>query len=192
MTNLGRIALTFATSVASLAVAAGLPMPADSTGGYVGTEACRPCHPSAFEIWVSSPHARTALYLSTQTGREMEAREAERERRTGEKFECRRCHEPPGPGVVAKFGPGYHPEDGVQCETCHGPGEEHVIVETAKDTLSGHKIFNPKNGNDFCQICHYEEKPFHVPAELRTPLFDYKTAWKRIAHPTPPGERNRR
>lgn len=187
-----RMSVLPAILAGALAMGAGLPLPRDSTETYVGTETCRPCHRTAFETWVRSDHARSGLVFGMMMGREMMGKAMARQEHTGEAFECRACHAPPGASIVGRFGPCYHPEDGVQCETCHGPGGEHVRIETLKDTLAGHRIFVAKQRADLCQVCHYDEKPFHVREVLRTPPFDYESAWRRTAHPTPAEERSRR
>lgn len=116
-------------------------------------------------------------------------RAEQRERNTGKRFDCKACHAPPGDAAAARYGRDYHAEDGVQCETCHGPGEVHTRIETAEDTLGGRKIFVPARNSDLCQTCHYDEKPFHVANVLGVPVFAYEKAWPRIAHPTPAEER---
>ena len=184
--------LALATGWLSAAVAGGLPMPADSTGGYVGAETCLRCHPSAFQTWVYSGHARASLVFGTRRGMGMMRMDEREAARAGQAFPCRTCHAPPAQEFSRWIGPGYHPEDGVQCETCHGPGAEHLRVEAARDTLGGHKIYNPPPNNDLCQACHYEEKPYHTRAQLGMPVFDYGTWWSHIAHPTPQEERARR
>ncbi len=170
----------------------GPPIPGGPSNEYVGAERCRPCHIHAFETWVHSAHARSGLVFGMRAGAYMMQDAEARLRETGEEFPCATCHRPPGRPTVHTAGPDFHPENGVQCEVCHGPGGTHVAAETVGDTLTGHRIIRPEPVTRLCDRCHYDEKPFHVRAELGTPAFEFQTWWQRIAHPTPPEEKERR
>jgi peroxiredoxin len=87
---------------------------------YVGSEACQSCHVPEFETWGASPHARSIDSLAAKG-------------KTGE-ADCLSCH-------TTAFGrDGGFPVGGdvdahadlarVGCESCHGPGGDH-IGETA-------------------------------------------------------------
>jgi len=89
---------------------------------YVGSDSCRECHASEFQTWAASPHAAAATTLS-KAGRSSDAA-------------CLACH-------TTGFGqPGGFPKDGavqahsdlarVGCESCHGPGGDHVEQGAAK------------------------------------------------------------
>lgn len=95
------------------------PLEGDAGNGYVGSEACRTCHPEASDQWAHSSHAAAFNTLLT----------------VGRQFypECVSCH-------VTGFGyeTGYRintPERNhlaeVGCETCHGPGKKHVNTPLA-------------------------------------------------------------
>jgi peroxiredoxin/nitrate/TMAO reductase-like tetraheme cytochrome c subunit len=83
---------------------------------HVGSDSCRDCHMSEYETWAASPHAAAVSTLS-KAGESANA-------------DCLSCH-------TTGFGrPGGFPKDGaveshqdvarVGCESCHGPGGEHV------------------------------------------------------------------
>ena len=89
---------------------------------HVGSDACRSCHEGEYETWAASPHAAAVETLS-KAGKSTHA-------------DCLACH-------TTGFGrPGGFPRDGsvkshtdlarVGCESCHGPGAEHVKQDTAK------------------------------------------------------------
>ena len=82
----------------------------------MGSEACRGCHPAEFATWSKSPHARAIQSLETK--------------KKASDAACLRCH-------TTGFGrDGGFPSGGVAsqnadrarvgCESCHGPGTEHV------------------------------------------------------------------
>ena len=59
---------------------------------------------------------------------------------------------------------GFHLEDGLQCEACHGAGRTH-----AESSSGGYGA----TGEQTCRSCHTDE---------RNPDFDYETAWGKIKH----------
>ena len=93
-----------------------------TTADYVGSEACQSCHSAEYATWGSSPHAHSLASLATKN-------------KTGDR-ECLACH-------TTGYGrPGGFPEDGdanhqvdlarVGCESCHGPGSDHVAEGSTK------------------------------------------------------------
>jgi peroxiredoxin len=109
-----------------------LPTAAD----HVGSLACQSCHPAEFETWSGGPHARAVASLA-KTGKEADA-------------DCLACH-------TTAFGrSGGFPEDAavaqhedlarVGCESCHGPGGDHVKEGTPK-------IGNIVSLGDKCDSC---------------------------------------
>ena len=94
-----------------------LPTRAD----YVGSNACQSCHPAEFTTWETSPHGHAVETL-------------EKKGKAGES-DCLACHTT-AYGKSGGFPPSSpaasHPDLArVGCESCHGPGGEHV-GETAK------------------------------------------------------------
>ena len=89
---------------------------------YVGSAACQSCHEAEHATWSDQPHARSLASLESK-GKAADTA-------------CLTCH-------TTGFGrPGGFPEDGapadhpdlasVGCESCHGPGGEHVKDDVAK------------------------------------------------------------
>jgi hypothetical protein len=121
---------------------------------YVGSPACASCHASAFAWWRN--HAHGAAYLTLQ------------QRHKEFNLDCVGCHvtgyEQPGGSTVT------HNLDlalvGVGCESCHGPGAEHVEnpeVKLVRDT--------PEST---CVVCHNEE---------HSDLFDYEEYLQNLVVP---------
>jgi len=89
---------------------------------YVGSAACRSCHAAEYETWSASPHAQAVETLAAV-------------RKQGNP-DCLRCHTTgfgrPG-GFPEKGLAAEHPDrSGVGCESCHGPGGDHVAEGAAK------------------------------------------------------------
>jgi len=85
-----------------------------TAAAYVGSEACQSCHADEHAAWSQHPHAR-ALDTLAAKGEQANA-------------ECVRCHST-GLGRPGGFalGAGAQPAlAGVGCESCHGPGGDHV------------------------------------------------------------------
>ena len=95
-------------------------LPSDSA--YVGSEACRSCHAQEFETWHAGPHAGA---LASLEGRN----------RTDD-ADCLRCHTTgfdrnggfPAGGAAADHADLAR----VGCESCHGPGANHVAEGSRK------------------------------------------------------------
>ena len=89
---------------------------------YLGSAACRSCHAAEYETWSASPHAHTVETLAAV-------------HKQGNP-DCLRCHTTgfgrPG-GFPEKGLPPEHADlAGVGCESCHGPGGDHVAEGAAK------------------------------------------------------------
>ena len=125
---------------------------------YAGTPSCVQCHSSAAKVWRESGHARAFATLATF--------------QADADPNCISCH-------TVGFGTatGYRRDAGagspfcnVGCESCHGPGAEHVKVRTFGGQDGAH--FRSVGAGD-CQKCHHGE--FSRP-------FDYAAFWPNIAH----------
>jgi peroxiredoxin len=88
----------------------------------VGSEACQSCHPAEYATWSKSAHAHAVASLEKKG--------------KAEDADCLRCHTTgfgrPG-GFPADAGPAAHPDLArVGCESCHGPGGDHVAQGSKK------------------------------------------------------------
>jgi len=146
---------------------------------YVGTQSCKSCHSETYRIWVGSKHARTYVVLGTMMA--MKMGENERVKTSPQKSaKCLTCHATAATVSREYRTPDFHIEEGVKCESCHGPGEQHVkkaITEGKEDAMQA-KLLKPKE--DDCMTCH---KPKNSHKMLKKKPFDYATFWKKIAHP---------
>ena len=124
---------------------------------FAGSESCLGCHASAAIVWRESSHARA---FATLVSREADADP-----------NCLGCH-------TVGFGTpgGYRREFGAEklvnvgCESCHGPGAQHV-AQRQRGEADGAK-FRPLGAGD-CQKCHHGE--FSRP-------FDFDKFWPLIRH----------
>jgi hypothetical protein len=94
----------------------GMPALAGARTGYVGSEACKDCHKTAFAIWGKTDHAKAYQTLVTAKNPSLRQYDAE----------CIVCHT-----IGFRYEGGFADADrtpklrNVGCESCHGPCEVH-------------------------------------------------------------------
>jgi hypothetical protein len=177
--------------LAGLLVGSGVGVAATSQGAkpnrYIGADKCKNCHKSEetgdqFGHWMSSMHAKAFETLATP---EAKAAAAERSIEDPQKSDgCVKCH-------VTAFGlpeeaikKGFDRTMGVQCESCHGPGEEHMkarMTAVAKGEIdaavpAGEVVTTPPMQT--CRGCHNAESPTYKP-------FCYYDRVEQIRHLNP-------
>lgn len=131
-------------SLACVAAAALAPSPSHA-GDKVGPETCRVCHPSAYEAWLATPHAR--------------ARESLPERSRGD-ARCLSCHAPDVEDGLA----------GVSCEACHGGGRLYAAPYVMRDAELARALGLLDPGEKSCVACHTEATPSLVKFEYARKL----------------------
>ena len=130
---------------------------------HVGADACRDCHRKEYDQWIRTPHA-AAYALILRDGR-------------GADPSCTACHTT-GSGLPGGFGDTSATVSltGVQCEVCHGPGDDHVAVPAAlkRETIYGitrqcSSCTIPK----VCTTCHDAKND---------PDFEFESALAKVTH----------
>lgn len=122
---------------------------------YVGSESCKSCHAAAYRKWRQSRHARAFSALE-QVNKAFDAN-------------CLTCHTVAFDEPGGFIDPDLTPDRlNVQCESCHGPGRQHV-ASGGKTSLA------PAIGPDgpVCLRCH---------TKAHSPSFDFARYWPKIAH----------
>ncbi|HHT9152749.1 MAG TPA: multiheme c-type cytochrome, partial [Candidatus Hypogeohydataceae bacterium YC40] len=164
-----------------------LPLPEQTS--YVGSSACKACHPAVFQHWGSTLHAM-AYETLLKVGRAFDP-------------ECVACHV-----VGLNYSTGFQSREkspdliGVGCEACHGPGSLHIgsIHMDRPSGLSSTQIPSPSMGEGrervketdrskdlslqkdgygkvYPEDCHGCHDPEHSPP------FKFESCWERIKHP---------
>lgn len=122
---------------------------------YVGADACKECHQSAYHVWSTSQHAKAFDSLAL----------------VNKAFDpnCITCH------TV-----GFNKEGGyidyedtayltdVQCESCHGAGRKHI---TSNGSMATEQRQWPRKR--ICMQCH---------SRKHSPSFSLESYWSRISH----------
>lgn len=147
--------------------------------GYVGNQVCKGCHAGAYRIWVASKHARAFVSLQTRMAMMM-GEECKIEASSPTKsIMCRKCHATAADVPGENRAPGFHIEEGVKCEACHGPGSGYCREEIMRDMKAAKSRGLLMPTEDDCMKCH-KHKPSHEA--LKRKPFDYTESWKKIAH----------
>ena len=147
---------------------------------YVGPGKCKKCHNKPekgqqYKIWSESLHANAMKTLSGEKARAYanEHNIVDPAKDLG----CLKCHSTAG-NVAESLRTSITIEQGVSCESCHGPGSGYITNAVMKD-----RELSIKNGlvlptRQVCEQCHNNYNPFFKP-------FDYDEMVKKIAHPNP-------
>jgi len=174
---LARIILTFAFLVAPVFFSIAQP-------SYVGVKTCAMCHKSEkqgkqLSIWENSKHSKAYETLLTEEADKI-AKEKGYETKAVETEACLKCHATGYNIDASLLGKKFKVEDGVQCETCHGPGSDYKSIKIMKDKekaiAKGLKLY--ENPEKLCITCHNDESPIKVE-------FNFAERWEKIKHTVP-------
>jgi len=105
---------------------------------YMGAQYCGSCHQEEYKAWESSNHAKALVHLPNN----MKDNRA-----------CLSCH---ATGVFEKHDPVFA---GVQCESCHGPGQHYAALHIKKDAKLSNLLFM-RDAKQSCKQCHINEQKF--------------------------------
>ncbi len=177
------------TLVLVLAGLVALSVSLQAQNKYIGVKMCAMCHKTEkqgkqFDIWQKSKHAEAYKTLTTAKADEF-AKARGLTKPAAESPECLECHTPALHVDAKLVDKTYDPKDGVQCETCHGPGSTYRNMTLMKDKpkaiAAGMTDFkDDATIEKFCKTCHNEKSPSYKPFKLE----EY---WPKIKHPLPKG-----
>jgi len=177
--NCMRRVLSFAL-ISSVAVLLGaLRLPATPAAGaeppaagskYIGAAKCATCHESDAvgnqdAKWKASKHAAAFATLATDEAKELAKAKGIEDPQKADA--CLKCHVTAFGVPAEEIAKGFDPALGVQCESCHGPGEAHMKARVAAVAKAGGGKpapvaageINSVVGADTCTKCHNKESP---------------------------------
>lgn len=151
--------------------------------GYEGVQVCGTCHKTEkqgqqLKIWQESKHANAYKALLTE-----EANKLSGDVKAVENPKCLKCHAS-GYDVDKKLiGAKFKVEDGVQCETCHGPGSAYKslkVMKSREESVKNGLIIwkNKEEIEKYCKTCHNPESPTYKE-------FKFDEMWSKIEHKVP-------
>lgn len=163
---------------------------------YVGAAKCKSCHKKElmgdqYGIWLQGPHKRAfevlaneqSLAIATDKGLTVPPSEAP---------ECLMCHVTAYGVDAARLMNELDPADGVQCESCHGPGRDYrkKKIMADRELAEAKGLWDPVADPGICLRCHNRASPTFDPARYTLPDgtttdFDLEQAVAEIPHPIP-------
>ena len=134
---------------------------------YIGAAKCKMCHNKPdkgeqYNKWAASPHAKAMESLKGDDAKNPK---------------CLKCHSTAA-SVDASLLAGLKVEEGVTCESCHGPGSVYKSATIMKklDLAKEKGLIIPTE--ETCKKCHNEESPNYKG-------FNFKEYVAKIAHDDP-------
>lgn len=199
--NLGRARWWIAAAVAFVGIAvAGLAPEGNAAepaqgkvNKYIGAAKCKNCHSSEetgnqHGVWTKMEHAKAYEALASEEAKKAGAAKGVTEPQKDDK--CLKCHTTAFGVPPEQINKGFDIKLGVQCETCHGPGEAHMKArlaaaaseDPAKKALGeGEIIGTPEK--KLCVTCHNSESPTFKS-------FCYFKSAEKTRHLNPKAERS--
>ncbi|MFQ5700822.1 MAG: multiheme c-type cytochrome [Acidobacteriota bacterium] len=148
---------------------------------YIGVGKCKMCHMSKakgaqYARWAQTKHAKAYATLASEEAKKFAAEKGIDDPQTSE--QCLRCHVTGYNAPPARLTGKYRKEDGVGCESCHGPGGAYwtmaVMKDRAKSVAAGLVIPTEET----CRQCHNPDSPGYKE-------FNFQERLAEIAHPNP-------
>lgn len=160
---------------------------------YVGVELCKLCHKKKelgdqYDVWANTHHSKAFYTLGTPEAREIADNLGINNPQQSGK--CLRCHSTCHAFTEEEVATDLRLEDGVQCESCHGAGEEYTYLEVMEniEKAKSNGLIMPTE--ETCRKCHNPESPTWDPekdttSEGKKVGFYFPLRWKMIEHHKP-------
>jgi hypothetical protein len=172
---------------AKTASASGKPDPATAAKfDFIGLKKCVFCHRSEekgaqMQQWQKTSHAKAYATLAGEKAKAIAAAK-KLPKPPQESPECLKCHVTAFPVMANLATAKITLEEGVSCESCHGPGSEYSKMSNMKAIAAGTKdakalgLIYPTAA--VCQKCHNQESPTYKE-------FKFEEMVAKITHPDP-------
>ena len=142
---------------------------------YIGADKCKSCHgtPETGDqhgTWKKTLHAKAFATLSTEEAKKLASAKGIADPAKAD--ECVSCHVTAFGVPEAEIKKGFDRAQGVQCEICHGPGENHMkarFLAAGKAEAGAAPLPIPAEElvavptQDVCLKCHNEKSPSYKP-----------------------------
>ena len=155
------------------------PATAAKTASYVGSARCMSCHIKQHRAWTETVHARALTNLQAADASAVADMAAKLKIKVAGSpvttDDCVKCHVT-GFQLAGGY-PGADSAGGaataaVGCESCHGPGSQHITARLAEKK----KVIHRGSSAGTCKQCH---------TPVTSPEFKFEEWVKRGAHPIP-------
>jgi len=177
---------------------------AQTQSKYVGAKVCGTCHDADGQHWKHSMHPNSIQTLTSATENKPRdfhdfelwvVRMGNGEKyglptRANESRYCLPCHETAFGVPAEMIATSFDPKDGIQCESCHGPGSAHMEIEAIKKSGKG---IAPDEVASVLQIARTADiKNYSDENAIKAQClgchngdcgpFDFEKAWPMIKH----------
>jgi Cytochrome c554 and c-prime len=155
---------------------------------YIGADKCKNCHSTdasgnQFAAWQKAGHAKAFATLASDEAKKIAKEKGIDDPQKSDK--CVKCHETAFGLPADMIKKGFDATMGVQCESCHGPGEAHMKARMAAAMKAEGDTSKPQPipageilsnvDEKTCATCHNSESPTFKP-------FCYCERVAKIAH----------
>lgn len=159
----------------------------------IGTKKCAMCHKkddtgNQYEKWQAMKHASAYEVLATEEAKAVAAQLGIDDPQTS--GACLKCHSTAYYFTEELKSAAVAVEDGVSCESCHGPGADYkkksIMLSLEESMANG--MVHP--ATDRCVLCHNDESPSWDPERYTLPDgtktgFDVAQAYEKMKHERP-------
>ena len=147
----------------------------------VGVKTCGICHKkddsgNQLAKWQAGPHAKAFETLGTPAAKEVGKKLGIDDPQKSGK--CLKCHSTAYNFTEAVATEKIKVEEGVSCESCHGPGKKYMGKTTMEDLEKAKAAGLVHPATESCKLCHNDQSPSFKG-------FDEKAYVEKIAHPNP-------
>ena len=129
-----------------------------------------------FAAWEKMDHSKAYEVLASDEAKKVAAERGIADPQKSD--ECLRCHVTGHGEPADRFADSFKIEDGIQCETCHGPGSGYKKKETMESreaSVAGGLVIPTK---ETCVKCHNTDSPNYKP-------FCFAHFLAKVYHPNP-------
>jgi len=160
---------------------------------YIGVKVCGMCHKkdeSGNQIakWEAGPHAKAFEKLGSPEAKEVGKKLGVDDPQKSGK--CLKCHSTAYNWTEQVATDRIPPEQGVTCESCHGPGKNYMkqsVMEDRKQCIENGMIYPATKS---CELCHNDQNPTwkadrYTTKDGKKVGFDAEQAYEKIKHPNP-------
>ena len=156
------------------------PAASATASKYIGAEKCKNCHQATasgdqYGVWHKVGHAKAFETLASDKAKEIAKSKGIEDPQKSD--QCLKCHTTAFGVAADQIKKGFDPKQGVQCESCHGPGEAHFKARFAAAAKSGGEEggkaaayqalpageMTSKVDQKTCLGCHNSESPTFKP-----------------------------
>jgi hypothetical protein len=160
----------------------------------IGTKKCAMCHKKAdkgdqYGVWKSKNHAKAYEILAGEEAKAVATKMGIDNPQTS--GQCLKCHSTAYFFTDTLQSEAVAVEDGVSCESCHGPGADYKkksVMQSLEASIAGGMVHPAKEKS--CTLCHNDTGPTWDPNRYTLPDgsktgFDVNQAYEKIKHERP-------